>query len=68
MVEEAGDVSSSESAGVSGCVKRVFGRLRGEWEKRRVCLVVGEIRKGRLHGFCVAGQLSKIEVARSFLP
>ena len=24
---------------------------RGDWEKRRVCLVVGEVRKGRQRGF-----------------
>lgn len=49
--ENGGDVSSSESAGVKVWVKSGFGLARGDCEKRRLCWVVGEVRKGK-HDLC----------------
>lgn len=32
-------------------VRSGLGCERGDWENRRVCLTVGEVRKGRVRGF-----------------
>lgn len=43
--------SAEDSSGVMDGVRRGFGCWRGDWEKRRVCLTVGEVRNGRVRGF-----------------
>lgn len=36
--------------GVKAGVRRGFGSVRSDWEKVLMCLVVGEVRKGRARG------------------
>lgn len=42
-----GEASSSESVGVIVCVNNGCGAFFLRFEKRRVCLIVGDVRKGR---------------------
>lgn len=44
--------SSEDSTGVTDGVRSGLGCERGDWENRRVCLTVGEVRKGSVRGFC----------------
>ena len=43
--------SSSSAEDSAGVRVAGLGLTRKDWEKRRVCLVVGEVRKGRARGF-----------------
>ena len=48
-LQKGGELSSSdESTGVMVCVNRGAGLFRGDREMVRRCLVVGEVRKGKL--------------------
>ena len=49
-------------------VRRGFGCGRGDWEKRRVCLTVGEVRNGRVRDFYCTSVVEGVMACNDLLP
>ena len=58
-VEASSESSSEDSAGVRTGARGTW----RDWEKKDVCFVVGEVRNGKVRGFCDRESVSQMRFA-----